>query len=141
MTRPIDREIDCNITRNDRGQDTIPSSEPVRNAPSKAGIEVESHDPTDDRSSNGESVAQKRGRCSEHWRSHHLDEMIHEIVCDDSLRFRNQVRREPEYRRHEYQNLNDVADKGRYITKSRAYHAKQYRHPRPIHGHDDDAGE
>ena len=50
------------------------------------------------------------------------------------------MRREPEYRRHEHQNLNNVADQGGYITKPRAYHAKQYRHPCSIHGHDDDTG-
>jgi hypothetical protein len=47
MTRPIDREIDCNITRNDRGQDATSPSEPIGNLPSKAGTEVESHDSTD----------------------------------------------------------------------------------------------
>ena len=87
MTRPIDREIDRNITRNDRGQDAMSPSEPIRNAPSKAGIEVESNDPPDDRAGNGEGVAQKRRGCPEHWRPHHLNEMIHKIVRDDWLCF------------------------------------------------------
>src|SRR5215831_10418187 len=140
VARPVDREIDRKVARNDRGQGNSPS-EPIRNAPSKAGVEVERHEPPDDRASDGEPVAQKRRSRTEHWRAHHLDQMKHEIVRDDWLCSRAQLMREPEYRRHEHQNLNDVADERGYITKSRAYHAEQYRHPRSIHGHNNDTGD
>src|SRR5262249_27220027 len=113
-------------------------SQPIRNAPSKAGVEVEGHEPPDDRASNSEPVAQERRSCAEHGRTHHLNQMKHEIALDEWLCPRTQLMREPEYRRYEHQNLNDVADERGDITKSRAYHAEQYGHPRSIHGHNDD---
>src|SRR5215471_15917575 len=93
-------------------------SQPVGNTAPKSGINLEGYHPADHCPDDRDLVAQRSRPGAQHWRPHHLDQVIHVIEGDDLVTAATELVRQPEHRRYKHQDLDKAADKRRDIAKS-----------------------
>src|SRR6266851_4237390 len=84
---------------------SVPPSQPVRHPPPEAAVDQERRRPPRDGDAQQDDPAPCRGRLSEEWRSHDIDEVVQRVQIGEPPEPRPELLAAEEYRRHEHRDL------------------------------------